>query len=227
MSLAIHLLKPKRHLACWLTQIHLATSHEMRQSRNYSWGRELDNFCGVSPPSQTSNKGCTRPCQVTVYNIRNLDYMEDFMSALSHVTQLQSCHSGQAIHQLFQIHVSSKFHRLAILLSLSSNQSEMSFWKETKKISPLPLLTNSKIILKTPKPNWHSQRRKRQTVFRDAQHTDKRKQMQLAIREIPQQIERTVLHYKGGQTVEQPVHSGCGRLLRKPVMAPRIHNAFG
>lgn len=76
--------------------------------------------------------------------------MEDFMSALSHVTQLQSCHSGQAIHQLFQIHVSSKFHRLAILLSLSSNQSEMSLWKETKN-SPLPLLTNSKIILKTPK----------------------------------------------------------------------------
>lgn len=59
MPLAIHFLKPKRHMATahldnfldlFMQVYYLAKSHSMEQFEDYYWADDFDTFCKVSPP---------------------------------------------------------------------------------------------------------------------------------------------------------------------------------
>lgn len=147
------------------------------------------------------------------------------MTVLSCVTQLQSCHSGQGIHQLFQIHVSPSHSFKPVCKS----KWDVFLERDKKKKSPLPLLTHSKIVKtnKTPITSLAFIEKKKTDCFQRCTAHWQEETDTTCSNKNSTQIQRTALPYKGGQTLKQPVHSGCRRLLRDPGMAPRVQNVFG
>lgn len=138
--------------------------------------------------------------------MKNFDYLKGVTPAPSYITQIQSCQSNQVTYQRLQSRMSPKRHKLAILLSLSSNQGNvflggrkpltqliMKNWRSTKmakdwRTRKIRLNQGAEFV------QHENQTAKRElilssigklafiktksTVFRDSQHTDNRQSLQ-------------------------------------------------